>query len=461
MIKPVLPVCYYLGMVESIKKKTISPGLTFNMKARGFVASIPLQTKRKTIDSRELRAISVPENQVAPAELSSDQLHSEVARLAKRISQNKNILGSLKSLNQLMTSSQSLDLSHFVTLMNKLSQCRFDFQNPDITRELSKVLRFLRSQLVQRKDFVFDAPSVASLIYGLRNIDSTIVPKSFLLTIARKISNVEKLDRKSIRDILYGLQNLNPEMIPRKLWLAIARKLMWANDLSPQNAANALYGLQNHTYADIKRSPELRYIARKLLEKVSSISDIVHLAQAINGTKGFAALSKRVLQTKLNALTSTEYNKETLKGLIHAITIFNFVNPENKLELPEEIKASWRVRRKILNKEPVTRLNQLDKKILEDLQQRLPERIFANYTTKDGIELDFYHPGSKTNLEVDGVLHQIEYRKDELRDRYLKSQNIKVIRVPFGSTAAELIPNLSAATKEFIASVERLKSRVF
>jgi len=42
--------------------------------------------------------------------------------------------------------------------------------------------------------------------------------------------------------------------------------------------------------------------------------------------------------------------------------------------------------------------------------------------------LDFFCPGMKVNVEVDGKIHELKRHRDQERDSYLRSQGIIVIR---------------------------------
>jgi very-short-patch-repair endonuclease len=97
-----------------------------------------------------------------------------------------------------------------------------------------------------------------------------------------------------------------------------------------------------------------------------------------------------------------------------------------------------------------------------------PEKYFEKYLINEGLSfktqyhifngkrnyfLDFYFTDKKVNLEIDGLQHNWPERieSDKRRDKYLNSQNIKVIRIQWKN------PSCPGSKEYFREKIEELK----
>lgn len=101
--------------------------------------------------------------------------------------------------------------------------------------------------------------------------------------------------------------------------------------------------------------------------------------------------------------------------------------------------------------------------------QSYPEKYFEQYLMNEGLNfemqyhiinehrnyfLDFYFPDKKIDLEIDGLQHDWPDRmeSDQIRDSFLNSIGIKVIRIKWGN------PNSSKTNEYFRAKIDELKN---
>ena len=67
--------------------------------------------------------------------------------------------------------------------------------------------------------------------------------------------------------------------------------------------------------------------------------------------------------------------------------------------------------------------------------------------------VDFYCPAARLVIEVDGESHSMGDRaqRDEMRDRWLERQGLRVLRIP----AADLMRDLDSAVTAIVLACER------
>lgn len=309
----------------------------------------------------------------------------------------------------LQNSNEVLNNQYLGPILFSIAQC-------DPCDEINSLLKIVSEKIPEKSSFMTDT-EISQAFNGLRNHNFNVPDKlwSFLNEQFKSLENTW-LER-TLRSILLATQNHNEEL-PKSIFQEAAKILL---DKLPKSVISS----DNQT----KYFSELTRILR---------SSHINKKQAQIVFKHFGKIpKKRVLgsgfKRELHLLAHLRPDLEDdLNSLINKISFLN-QDAENK-SLAERLAESF-------------------------IQKRFPDIIMGHFI--DGIELDFYDPASKTNIEIDGVHHQgCKKDEDEIRDKYLKQNygfNVFRISLPKHSY---LDPNRNYM-KETNEAIEEQLMRIF
>ena len=362
-------------------------------------------------------------------------------------------------------------IPHIILCSNKFTEQNIDnaFYGLQGMSSSSPQVRTLLSALIPKIDQcteAFKARTVSNILVGMQGMTSEHSEVRTLLSILeiKLFGCEEKFNSQNISNSLYGLQGMNcdnPEV--RTLLLHLSSKVKKCTDtFNAQSVGNAVYGLQNMNYDCI----ELRTLLSVLISKIENCDELLNFQQIGNGLYGLIGIKcdksiPRICHYLLSKIDQNQFSSNRLEFLRYDEILCLFQSLALSQEMLEKYlnKTDYQNYELIiqqLNDEMIIR-NNLSSYVRSrhggcNIEKRL-EMIIRKMITNSDIELavgkyllnlfegdlilkipqksDNIKNYSIVNIEIDGMnhLHPTKKRFCSLRDNYLKSKNILVVRI--------------------------------
>lgn len=321
---------------------------------------------------------------------------------------------------------------------------------------------------------------ISNALYGLRSMESCDETSVFISTLAHKILDcTETFSSLGLAECFFGLQNMTPSENMNALLSALVTKIENCLDpIQPAHIAMMCYGLQSLNEKD---APVVRDILQRLLSHLQTSKlplEALHCANIIYGLQNFPSSGLPLLQVvvlRCNAYLETRFGSnedpvtyEESVQLVALIQSLRQASAKFKDAVPESDFVSLRaLEDKIASivpnfsfpTSPVTASeDQVHNALLEGLSNALGTRVQLTrnenlHHFESDIVLRMIGSPTIVNVEVDGIVHEhpTKRRFCQLRDDYLRSQNVHVIRVNTADRA-----KLAISMQSVIGDVNKL-----
>lgn len=318
------------------------------------------------------------------------------------------------------------------------------------------------ARMLEHAALDFDDAAVGNAGWGLHRLRPGPDADRLVAQVARHVDHFAgRLSGKSIGSACYGLRSLGNGQAAQALSQALTRKVTASTAiLNAQEIGNACFGLQ--TLGNGKAAQDL---AQALFEKARVISrlDSTSLTQALFCIPPAPAATPLGLwvMVRLSAIDGaglSDHEVTSLVGTLARLGLASHVTPT----------LSHRYERALSEQPPSSsRGSHLEREVREQILQRLAPHLhtalrFGNHLA--GFEMDVLMAQPKMlNIEIDGLHHAYptQNRADRLRDDFLRSQGMDVVRInaaEFGFDPARLAAiaieamDLSTETKAPVSS---------
>ncbi len=398
---------------------------------------------------------SISNTPTAPLEI-IEKFGPEDSILCSEINKNRDTSEEyLSYFHSILTSNNHIHIRNLFNILYILSRETLK-QTPK--NQMQEILWYLIKKINNGNNGI-DSQAIWSALYGLQNLDSSVVTKELIHTLTTKINQSNaQLNGQAIWNALYGLQSLDSSVVTKELIHALTTKINQSNaGLNGQAIWNALYGLQN-----LDSSVVTKELIHALTTKISQSNAELNRQAIWNALYGLQNPDSSVVTKELiHALTTkikksnTQLNGQNIWNALYGLYYFNWKQKDisdviknlqdyflHELELLNESELSKEDSNYLahiypLYKKETPRYIQYyngNSGITENNLFHAVKGIFSDAKKGqviDGVEMDIYIPSISLNIESDGKHHYWnKIFRDGKRDQFLLDMHdISTIRI--------------------------------